>query len=86
MRYSYDEIYGIDLDTYCAMHDTTIEKLITKIDIDIDILYAKMKTIIDIPFMERDPTMLTYIHALIKKKTEHKERLRDWAAGIKTAG
>ena len=84
MNYSYDEIYDIDLDTYCAMHNTSIEALISKIDIDIDILYAAMKKLIDIHFMEQDSTKLTYIHNLIKKKSEHKERLRDWANGRKT--
>ena len=86
MNYSYDEIYGIDLDTYCAMHDTTIEKLISKIDIDIDILMVQMKKIIDIDFRIHDSTKLTYLHSLIKKKSDHKERLYDWANGIKTVG
>jgi hypothetical protein len=86
MNYSYDEIYGVDLDTYCELHNTSIEQLISKIDIDIEILYRKMKTLIEVHFMEQDIAMLTHIYALIKKKTEHKERLRDWAAGIHTVG
>jgi hypothetical protein len=76
--YTYDELYGVDLDSYCAAHETTIKHLIEKIDIDIQILNDRMKKLMAPYFMEQDNTLINTIHNLIKKKNEHKDRLNDW--------
>lgn len=83
MSYSYDDIFGVDLDTYCAAHSTTIEALVEKIDRDVDLLNYRMKRLMEVPFMEQDVALTTYLYKLINKKQKHKQRLLDWAAESK---
>jgi len=78
MNYSYDDLYGVDLETYLAAHDTSIEQLIEKVDIDIDLLKARLEVLMGEDWINQDNALITYVYNLIKKKQEHKERLNEW--------
>jgi hypothetical protein len=79
MKYSYDDIYGCDLDTYCATHNTDVESLVEKIDRDIELLNHRLKYLVGIPLMDQDVTLINFIYRLIGKKQKHKERLQGWS-------
>ncbi len=79
MSCTYDDIYGVDLPTYCLTHDTTIEALIEKVEIDIRLLNERMKPLMEIYFMDQDGPLINHLHNLIHKKQKHKERLKSWA-------
>jgi hypothetical protein len=71
MNYSYDEIYGVDIEEYCSLHNTTPQDLINKINIDIQILKNRLKEIIN----EDDHYLISVVYELINKKEKHKDRL-----------
>ncbi len=78
MKYSYDDIYGIDLDEYCSLQNTTREEIISKIKIDINILKKNLEVNLkaDLPYPNN--YIVTVISNLIKKKEEHIQRIQAW--------
>lgn len=78
--YSYDDIYGVDLETYCKVHNTTIDHLIEKIEIDINLLQSRMGELLEVEWSQQNNALITHIYNLIKKKDKHKERLKEWAS------
>jgi len=72
---SYDELYGISLGDYCKAHETTLDELIQKIEIDIQILEANLEKVLN-----NDSTnyLVDQIFFTIKKKRDHVERLKEW--------
>ncbi len=76
--YSYDDIYGIDLDSYCAAHNTNISQMIEKTDIDIEILKDRMRILMAPYWRDQDTALIGHIYKLLNKKTNHKERLKEW--------
>ncbi len=82
MTLTYDELYGVNIDEYCIAHDTTLDKLIHKGEIDIDILKKNLKRLIDQDRAGDSSTALySYIntvHAAIHKKQKHIQNMKDW--------
>jgi hypothetical protein len=77
MEYSYDEIYGVNIDEYAALHDTTVQDLIEKTKLDIDILSKRLKYLV-----KNDDTgsnhLVTVVFNTISKKQKHLSRLEEW--------
>ena len=73
--FDYDSIYGMDLDTYCSMHGTTVERLIKKVETDILILRTRFEKLFNV--MESDP-LHNEIYKSMGKKQKHLERLKNW--------
>lgn len=76
---TYDEIYGMDLDNYCLAHGTTIEDLISKTELDIEILTTRMQEEFPRGSMTFTP-LASEIYKLIRKKKNHVTRLKEWKA------
>lgn len=75
MDYSYEDLYGVSIDEYCSLHNTTVDELIHKTLIDKEILEARLRELI-----ETDPNshLVTVVYNLISKKDKHVERLKKW--------
>jgi len=72
---TYDKIYGMDLNSYCAVHHTTVEQLISKVKTDIKILKGNFKT----EYTGMIPTPLgDEIYTALNKKQKHLDRLLAW--------
>jgi len=72
----YDEVYGMSLDEYCAVHNTTMELLIGKVAKDVEILKENFKK----EYTGMLPTPLgDKIYEALEKKRKHLDRLKDWA-------
>ncbi len=82
MTFSYDEIYGVNLDKYCRIHKTTINELIKKSELDIKILYDNLGVLIEAerkgPVSQQDRFLADSIHFIIGKKYKHVEHLKEW--------
>jgi hypothetical protein len=78
MNYTYDDIYGITIDEYCAAHNLTLDDLIYKTKIDIKLLKDNLAAVLK----EQRPYPENYIETIIfqtiKKKEKHLEHLLDW--------
>ena len=72
----YDELYGLNLKEYIEEHDTTIEKLISKVEIDIRLLEKSLKkrNVLTAP-----NSVIYTLTTTIDKKVQHKDRLLEWA-------
>lgn len=73
---TYDELYGVTLDEYCRIHNTTIEKLIKKTEIDIDLLKKRLASLVFAD--EMDIYLVNEVHKLLSKKRKHLKRLKQW--------
>ena len=80
----YDELYGIDIDEYCLRHNTTIDELIRKSEIDIEILYENVDKLIEAERNGKtayeDMHLLDTVSFTINKKYKHIQRLESWNA------
>jgi hypothetical protein len=78
--YSYDEIYGVDLDTYCKLQGITIDDLIESVEMDIKILKQNLNHQVwgKKNIEEMDFNLIGTIHAIINKKEKHLKRLKEW--------
>ena len=76
--FSYDELYGIDIIEYCKAHDTTLEALIEKTKKDIQLLNDNMGKALRMKLPYEKNHLPDTIFALIKKKRDHVEHLKDW--------
>ena len=71
----YDILYGMDLDEYCKRQGVSIQGLIKKVEIDIEILKGKFKK----EYKGVIPTPLgDEVYTAISKKQKHLERLKEW--------
>lgn len=77
---SYEDIYGITINEYCFVHDTTPKKLIDKVKTDIHILennynkYERIKHKIS----DREMKLVFLIKKQIKSKKAHLEKLEKY--------
>jgi len=78
LNLSYDELYGIPLDDYCHAHDVTLDDLIKKIRIDIDLLKNNLKKILKLNLPYPENFIETAIYKTISKKEKHLERILNW--------
>ncbi len=77
-KFSYDELYGVDIDEYCKLHETTIAALIRKSQIDIKIMYDNLDSLLHQKLSHDDGFIIDTIFALIRKKEAHIFALEDW--------
>ena len=77
-NFSYDDIYGISLDEYCKWHNLTLDNLIKKVQVDIDILKSNLNFTLkkNLPYPES--YLETMIYKTIQKKEKHLQHLLDW--------
>jgi len=66
-------LYGVDLNDYASIHNTTVTNIVNKTIKDIDILENNLNSIDDIMDCRVEP-----ICKLLKKKRKHLEKLKDW--------
>jgi methyl coenzyme M reductase subunit C-like uncharacterized protein (methanogenesis marker protein 7) len=76
MNYSYDELYGVDLNEYLKFHNKTKNQLEKEIERDIKLLKSNLDKLIK----ERDITdpLIGSVYELLKKKSNHLKRIRKW--------
>ncbi len=82
---TYDELYGVNISEYCLAHNTTLEEIISKSEIDIEILKDNLRRLIEQDKSGNFPGVynrITPVHSAIKKKQNHIDKLKDWQAGI----
>ena len=72
-----DELYGVNLDEYCKIHNITPEALQRKTEIDIEILSTRLKKLVREEDRLLDP-VVEEIERLLDKKRKHLKRLKDW--------
>jgi len=77
MATDYIDLYGVSLDEYIRIHNTTLEELIEKSTIDMEIMKNNLHRIMQDPEWFRNP-MVDIVHRNIKKKSNHIEYLKDW--------
>jgi len=73
--FSYDELYGIDLDEYLLKHRKTIDELINEISIDISILENNLRNKIN---CNDDCYLINSIVSLLEKKRKHLDKIKKW--------
>ena len=73
-----DDLYGITLDEYCKIHNTTKENLIKKTQTDIDILSKRLRKLIYEEDRLLDP-LTEEIQDILSKKRKHLKRLKQWS-------
>ncbi len=78
MAFTYDELYGVDLDEYCRLHDTTIDALIKKSEIDIEIMYRNLDRLMRMNLSYEESHIIDTISFAIRKKEKHIFALQDW--------
>lgn len=65
------------LDEYCMCHSTSIDALINKVNIDIDILQKRMTELYP-KDLYKFPPIFDEVHTALKKKKTHLDRLTEW--------
>jgi len=75
-NFSYDEIYGIDLNEYLKRQNKKINDLINEIETDINILKDNMRK--NIYVNNPNWILIGEIHKVIVKKENHLRRLKEW--------
>jgi hypothetical protein len=78
---SLDEIYGVGINGYARAHDTTIEKIIKMIEVDIVLLKENHRRYALRSFHLTDYELdtVTEIRRIIEKKRTHLARLKEFA-------
>jgi hypothetical protein len=76
--FSYDEIYGVTLEEYTKIHNTTIDELINKTKIDIKILYNNLGDLMEQDLPYPSDFIIEKVLQTIKKKENHVSRLQEW--------
>jgi hypothetical protein len=77
MEYSYDEIYGVDIDEYAKLHGTTDQDLIEKTKLDIDILSKRLRYLVEHEDNMGTNHLITVVFNTISKKQKHLSRLEE---------
>ena len=78
MEYSYDEIYGVNIDEYAKLHGTTVQDLIEKTKLDIDILSKRLRYLVQHEEKIGTNHLITVVFNTISKKQKHLSRLEEW--------
>ena len=78
-EFSYDQIYGINIDEYCKIQGINIDTLITMIEKDIEILRKNLwkETRETLPGLE-NWNLIFEIKKTLDKKEKHLKRLQNW--------
>jgi len=76
--FTYDDLYGVSLDEYCLKQETSLDELIRKIEIDIDLLNQNLERVLVMQLSHDEGYIVDTIFNLIKKKRNHVERLKEW--------
>ncbi len=79
-----DDLYGVSLNEYCAIHGTTPEALIQKTCTDIALLRQRLHRLVW--NAEQDPKnedLIPHVKEKMERKQRHLERLMEWAAATK---
>ncbi len=73
--FTYDDLYGVGIDEYCFRHGITIDDLIHKSEIDIEIMSKNLKRL-----LTTDPSnyLVDSIFFTIAKKRKHIQKLQEW--------
>ena len=79
MNYTYDDIYGINIEDYLTRHGQTLADLKDKIQIDIQILKERQIEVHAMKLPYPDNYLENVLYAAIKKKQDHLDRVLDWA-------
>lgn len=74
----YDDIYGMTITDYCDAHGTTIEHLIQKVKIDIEILESRLKQEMNPESKGTFTEIGSEVWNMLSKKKKHLSRLQDW--------
>ncbi len=80
--FTYEQLYGVNLDEYCRLQDTTIEELIKKSNIDIEIMYNNLDILLYQKLSHDEGFIIDTIFSLIRKKQAHIFALQNWQQGI----
>jgi len=76
MSFDLEQLYDVSLDDYCKIHNTTIDNLINKTKIDINLLRSHLREL-----LEKDKLVEPITEAverLLDKKRKHLKRLEEW--------
>ncbi len=77
----YDKLYGINIDEYCQRQGTTVDGLIHKSEVDIEILYENLDRLMRQDLSYEEGHIVDTISFLIRKKEKHIFALEDWKMG-----
>lgn len=80
MDFNYDDIYGVDIEQYLKIQGTTLEELMHKIEIDIELMNSNLRTVMAKKLPYPESYLETAIYKAVSKKTKHLSRLQEWAA------
>ena len=75
---NYDEIYGVDLPTYCNIHNIRVENLINKVEIDIKLLQNNLHYLVWVKNVDVCDLLVREVYYLLQKKEKHLKRLKKW--------
>ena len=75
---NYDEIYGVDLDTYCKLHGVSVDKLIEKVKTDIKLLQNNLHYLVWVKNVDVCDLLVREVYYLLQKKEKHLQRLKRW--------
>ena len=76
-EYSYDQIYGVDLNAYMDRLGLSLEDLFLKTTTDIKFLKENLKR--EVQKDNPDEYLVTVIFNTIEKKEKHLQRMKEWA-------
>lgn len=80
MTFTYDDIYGIGIEEYLERHNQTLDELIVKNEIDMEILKENLHKVLNAKLPYPESYLETEVYKSIQKKTKHLNRLKMWAA------
>jgi len=72
-----DLIYGVSLEEYCKIHNTNINELIKKTEIDIELIHKNLRKLIYEEDRLLDP-LVDECQMVREKKEKHLKRLKEW--------
>jgi len=79
-EFSYDDIYGLDIQEYCDFHGVSIDSLIEKVQKDILLLEKRFQEefVIDVTSENYNSPLSRAIYKLLRSKIKHLDRLLAW--------
>ena len=77
MEYTYDQIYGVDLNAYMDRLGISLEDLFLKTLTDIQFLKENLRR--EVEKKNPDDYLISVIYNTIEKKEKHLERMKEWA-------
>ena len=79
IEYTYDQIYGVDLNAYMDKLGFSLEDLVLKTMADIEFLKKNLRKEVNKPKENQDDYLITVIFNTINKKEKHLSRIIEWA-------